>query len=101
MTINLDKMSKEELVDLKKQVEKALESVELRRKAEAIKAAEEAVRQFGFSLQDLTSGKTKSPSLPKYRNPEDPSQTWTGRGRKPQWLITAITAGRSIEELEI
>ncbi|GAB3791870.1 H-NS histone family protein [Dyella agri] len=27
---------------------------------------------------------------PKYRNPEDASQTWTGRGRKPSWVAEAL-----------
>lgn len=27
---------------------------------------------------------------PKYRNPEDPSQTWTGRGKRPLWFAAAL-----------
>lgn len=27
---------------------------------------------------------------PKYRNPEDPSQTWTGRGKRPLWFVAAL-----------
>ena len=26
--------------------------------------------------------------LPKYRNPENPEETWTGRGRSPTWIAS-------------
>ena len=38
---------------------------------------------------------------PKYANPEDPEQTWTGRGRKPRWVQDALDAGKKLESLEI
>ena len=39
--------------------------------------------------------------MPKYRNPDIPSETWSGRGKRPRWLSTAITAGRTIDEFMI
>ena len=38
---------------------------------------------------------------PKFRNPERPSQTWSGRGSQPRWLRRMLEAGNSIEELRI
>jgi DNA-binding protein H-NS len=38
---------------------------------------------------------------PKYQNPDDPSQTWSGRGKKPHWINDRLEAGKSIEELLI
>jgi len=38
---------------------------------------------------------------PVYRDPENPENTWTGRGRKPRWLVAALEAGKSIEEYKI
>jgi DNA-binding protein H-NS len=38
--------------------------------------------------------------LPKYRNPQT-SETWSGRGKQPRWLVAAIKTGRRIEEFEI
>ena len=55
-------------------------------------------------LDDLTKagGKGKKPvGIAKYRNPKNPSETWTGRGRKPRWLNEAIAAGADISDLEI
>jgi len=39
--------------------------------------------------------------LPKYQNPDEPSATWSGRGKQPRWLSTALKAGRTIEEFAI
>jgi DNA-binding protein H-NS len=38
--------------------------------------------------------------LPKYRNPQT-SETWSGRGKRPRWLMAAMKSGRKIEEFRI
>lgn len=38
---------------------------------------------------------------PKYRNPANAEQTWTGRGKRPRWVEEAIAQGTSLEELLI
>jgi len=38
---------------------------------------------------------------PKYRNPEEPSETWSGRGKQPRWLAAALKTGHKIEEFMI
>jgi DNA-binding protein H-NS len=64
--------------------------------------------------RDTIEGKDVSPSqgangkarrhyprvLPKYRNPQT-SETWSGRGKQPRWLVAAIKTGRKIEDFEI
>ncbi len=105
MAISLEKMSRKELLELRDQVEKALKSAEKRERKEALKAAEKAAAEFGYSLSDLASDGSKSPKAPKtqakYRNPTDPEQTWSGRGRKPQWIHDALKSGADISDLEI
>ncbi len=39
--------------------------------------------------------------LPKFRNPDDPSETWSGRGKQPRWLTRQLGAGRSIDDFKI
>ncbi len=36
---------------------------------------------------ELAERRTRAPGVPKYRNPENPKQTWTGRGKKPAWIV--------------
>lgn len=104
MTIDLAAMSRDELTTLKKNVDKALDTLETRRRAEALKAAEEAAKEFGFSLSELNSAQPntkKTKGAPKFVNPEDPSQTWTGRGRKPNWVVAHLDAGKPLEDLAL
>jgi len=38
---------------------------------------------------------------PKYRNPERPSETWSGRGKQPRWVNAHLSSGRKVEDLLI
>lgn len=38
---------------------------------------------------------------PKYRNPANPKETWTGRGKQPRWLAAYTTKGKKLEEFLI
>ncbi|MEE4376745.1 MAG: H-NS histone family protein [Candidatus Competibacteraceae bacterium] len=42
-----------------------------------------------------------SKGVAKYRNPEDPKQTWTGRGKRPNWLNDALASGKTLDDLSI
>ena len=39
--------------------------------------------------------------LPKFRNPDDPSQTWTGRGKQPRWPTAKLRSGKMVDEFRI
>jgi DNA-binding protein H-NS len=38
---------------------------------------------------------------PKYRNPETPSETWSGRGKQPRWVSAQVRSGKKVDELLI
>lgn len=101
--IDLTDMSKAELVKLKGDVEQALTTLDHRRKADAKKAAEEAAKKFGFSLNDLVGKEKgrKGAGAAKYRNPANPSQTWSGRGRQPGWIKDGLASGKSLSSFAI
>ncbi len=106
MDVNLNSLSLKELRDLQSQVAKAIASFEDRRKKEALAELEEKARSLGFSLSELTSTmaiatRKRTPASPKYANPADASDTWSGRGRKPRWFEAALKSGSSPEDLAI
>ena len=39
--------------------------------------------------------------LPKFRNPDNPADTWSGRGRPPHWVARQLRLGKRMEELKI
>ena len=102
-TNELDRMSLDELKKLKKNVEKAIESYEERRKAEVAAELDALARERGYTLADLSTAprKRKKPVPPKYRHPENPEITWSGRGRKPKWIVEALNKGKSLDDLKI
>lgn len=97
---DLENMSVTELQELRGRIEKALIHAETRQRMAALAAVEEAARSHGFaSVRSLLGEGRDVPALPKYVNPSDPSMTWTGRGRKPQWVEEALNTGKSLSEL--
>lgn len=39
--------------------------------------------------------------MPKYFNPSTPTETWSGRGKQPRWLVAALRSGHKLEEFRI
>jgi len=104
MIDTLDDLSLSELKDLRTRVERAINSYEDRKKREALLELEETARKMGYSLADLTGvqvARKRKSVAPKYANPENPSETWTGRGRKPRWAQAALDAGKTLGDLSI
>lgn len=105
MNIDLLSLSLKELKDLQSQVAKTIANYEDRKKVEARAELEARARELGFSLSDLASvaatGRKRGIAAPKYKNPENPSETWTGRGRKPRWFAEALKAGKSADSMAI
>ena len=66
-------------------------------------------KDAGSVVRELKSGETdrerprrKYPRVfPKYQNPAIPSETWSGRGKQPRWLVSALKAGGKIEDFRI
>ena len=117
--LDFNSMTRAELIELRGQLDKAIAAAGDRDRQRALKAAEDLAREHGFSLAELVPGTDKgrsgsgkrgsrsaasassAPSQAKYRNPENPDQTWSGRGRRPQWVHDATANGRALEELAI
>ena len=109
-----DTMTQAELLKLRADIDRAITSAGDRDKRNAVKAADAVAREHGFSLSDLTAamgagkrgrggatteGAAEARAV-RFRNPEDHTQTWSGRGRRPAWYNEAQAAGRPIEDLQ-
>ncbi len=100
---DLGQMSLDELKALQKEVTVAIETFRDRQKEEARRVLENQARQMGFKLDELTgpAAKRKGKASPaRYRHPDDISLTWTGRGRRPNWIVAALEEGRTLEEMK-
>ncbi len=112
MKTDLKSMTRKELEKLKVNVEKALAKLAEKDKKAALAAAQKAAAAHGFSLDEITQGVAapkkrkaksgpKTVSAPKYRNPDNADQTWTGKGRQPDWFKKALAAGKTPDAMEI
>jgi DNA-binding protein H-NS len=101
--MNLKSMSISRLTDLRHRVEAALASkvIDQRRAIES-ELGKLSRLQGGKTLRKMGSGfGVRGPVPPKYRNPQNPVETWAGRGLRPKWLTAAIKSGKSADDFLI
>jgi DNA-binding protein H-NS len=94
------------LADLRK-LEQSV-NIELQRKqAQEVEKAREEIRAIargvGMTVEELLrqTMPAKVPRPPRYVNPEDASQTWSGAGKQPSWVRRHVAAGGLLEALRI
>lgn len=107
MAVDIKNLNNSQLNDL---ITKAqLRQVELR-KEKVVKLREKVhalLKAEGYTFDDIfgrargKSKRTGTPVPPKYRNPADPEQTWSGRGKRPRWFNDALKAGKKEKDLAI
>ncbi|RUL63986.1 H-NS histone family protein [Dyella dinghuensis] len=107
MAIDIKNLNHTQLNDL---ISKAqLRQNELR-KEKVIKLREKVhalIKSEGYTFEDVFGtprvGKRRGTGsvAPKYRNPADPEQTWSGRGKRPRWFNDALKAGKKEKDLAI
>ena len=101
-TVNLDNLSVEDLNKLKLNIDSTIinkrqsEILALRQQVESL------VDNSPFTLQEIMEAKqARKPVFPKYKNPNDPEQTWTGRGRRPHWVENCLANGMDLTDILI
>lgn len=104
--VNLAKMSLKELIALQSDVEHAILAARQRERQEVLAKMEELAQDAGFSINELVGGKGRgkgkaSISAAKYVNPDNRTETWTGRGRKPNWLVAKLNKGANLEDFAL
>ena len=107
---DLEAMSVDELWSLHEKITRILserirlEKDELEKRLTVLNRSRDAVQDRGDRPLLGEGGKVrrKYPRvLPKYRNPQMPSETWSGRGKLPRWLVAAMKSGRKMEDFRI
>lgn len=66
------------------------------------------VSETGLTLDELIARGNKvnktsvrKPVAPRYRNPDNSNETWTGRGKQPRWLAAQVAAGAKLDDFLI
>lgn len=103
--INVDKMSLKDINDLEAKLSKAKAQARERARADLKAQIDELLDGTGFTVHDLYGsagrGRGRDKSAAKYANPDNKSETWTGRGRKPNWLVARLSKGSKMTDFTI
>ena len=94
----------EELRQLAGEIEEEIERRRAADRGRILEQAGELAGQYDMSVEEFLEQpekKRRAPAAVKYRNPDNPRQTWSGRGRQKAWVQKALAAGRSLEDLEV
>ena len=103
--VNVDRMSLKEINDLKAKIAKAESAAREKAKTDLRDKIDRLVDGSGFTVAELygftVKGRGRSKSAAKYANPDNRSETWTGRGRKPNWLVARMKKGGKLDDFAI
>jgi DNA-binding protein H-NS len=93
-------MSVDELWMLHEEISSALAT----RLREEKTTLEKRLRQLQFKAAKGRSQRSRRPYpqvFPKYRNPAQPAETWSGRGKQPRWLVAQLRSGKKLDDFRI
>jgi|SRR5262249_16233789 len=98
--MNLKSMSIDKLSKLRSQVDAALNARVIEERRNLQNQLGRLSHLSGSGLKGVRGG-PRGAVPPKYRNPENPAETWAGRGLKPRWLAAALKQGKKLEDFSI
>ena len=106
---DLTQLSVAELRELQATIPAEIRKREAQEKKSVLNEVRELAKSRGYALEDLVGANaaggentvSKRTVAPKYRHPQDPALTWTGRGRKPVWLVQLLEAGSTLDQVAI
>ncbi len=104
--MDLSTLTLTQLRDLEKKIPAEIKRRQAQEKAAVLSELKAMAQDRGFTLEQLLDGERKSSLAgsvvkPKYRHPQDPALTWTGRGRTPVWVRDWTAGGGTLDALKI
>ena len=94
----LEKMSFAELAEMEAQIERLKSEKQNAERSALRQRLVDVAKEHGFDIHDLFGKGRKGSVAVKYRDPKNPENTWTGRGRMPRWMVAATKGGRAKKE---
>jgi DNA-binding protein H-NS len=94
----LEKMSVAQLTAMQIEIERLKAEKQSSERNALRQRLTDVAKQHGFDIHDLFGKARRGAVAVKYRDPKNPSNTWTGRGRMPRWLAAATKGGKAKKE---
>lgn len=101
--IDLNNLNVDELRAITENAQQLIAEKQHQRLYDAYIQFEKIAEESNASIEDILQAgeKLEKKRSIKYRNSENDEETWTGRGRKPTWLVEALGAGHKLEDFAI
>lgn len=101
--IDLDTLNVDELRAITENAQQLIAKKQHQRLYDAYMQFEKIAEESNATIEEILRAgeKLEKKRSIKYRNTENNGETWTGRGRKPTWLVEALAAGRDIEDFAV
>ena len=101
MNQDISSLSTDELWLLREKIAATLDA-KLTAEKETLERRLRHLRKIGVARAVRVSKRRPYPVVfPKFRNPDDPSETWAGRGKQPRWLRKQLRSGKRMDDFRI
>ncbi|WP_367105215.1 H-NS family nucleoid-associated regulatory protein [uncultured Psychrobacter sp.] len=102
-TIDLDKLDVDELRAITENAQQLIAKKQHQRLYDAYMQFESIAEESDSTIDEILKAgeKLEKKRSIKYRNTDNSEETWTGRGRKPTWLVDALAAGKNLEDFAV
>lgn len=102
-TIDLDNLDVDELRAITENAQQLIAQKQHQRLYDAYMQFEKIADESNSSIDEILKAgeKLEKKRSIKYRNTDNNEETWTGRGRKPTWLVEALAAGKNLEDFAV
>jgi DNA-binding protein H-NS len=100
--LDLTRLSESDLRDLAKKIENELENRESQKKKVVLDQIKELAQSIGMTVDQIVASERKGSKKAKaaagaaYVNPDNPKQTWSGKGRRPNWAKQMLEQGKKL-----
>jgi DNA-binding protein H-NS len=100
--LDLTSFSESDLQDLAKKVENELENRESQKKKVVLDQIKKLAQSIGMTVDQIIAAERKGGKKLKaaagavYVNPDNPKQTWSGKGRRPKWAKEMLEQGKRL-----
>lgn len=101
--IDLDNLNVDELRAITENAQQLIAKKQHQRLYDAYMQFEQIAEDSNATIEEILKAgeKLEKKRSIKYCNTDNKEETWTGRGRKPTWLVEALAAGRDLEDFAI
>ncbi|WP_350656134.1 H-NS histone family protein [Psychrobacter sp. S1-30-MNA-CIBAN-0213] len=102
-TIDLDNLNVDELRAITENAQQLIAKKQHQRLYDAYMQFEKIAEESNSTIEEILKAgeKLEKKRSIKYRNTDNHQETWTGRGRKPTWLVDALAAGSDLEDFAV